>query len=167
MANLKGQDGSFLVLFKDDSKKEVFLVFRTDYPIWVLTGGGIEPGETPKQAATREVFEETGFKIKILRQIGQYQYPHKSTYLFEGQYLSGTYKPEYEGNIGRWFFIDRLPLDLTSSTKRKIIDATNHHDQPFLKVINNELPLRYNLHLLARHPHAFIRFIQKNFKPQK
>lgn len=163
MTNLKGQDGSFLVLFKDDSKKEVFLVFRTDYPLWVLTGGGIEPGETPKQAANREAFEETGFKTKIIRQIGQYQYLYKDTYLFEGRYLSGNYKPEFKGNIGKWFFIDRLPADLTNSTKRKIIDTANHKGKPFLKIIKDELPLKDNLHLLIRHPRAFIKFIQNNF----
>lgn len=68
----KEQNGSFLILFKDDSRKEVFLVFRSDYPIWVLTGGVIERGETPKSAAVREAEEESGFKVKLLREIGVY-----------------------------------------------------------------------------------------------
>lgn len=31
---------------------------------WVLPGGGIDPGESPEQAAVREVFEETGAHIE-------------------------------------------------------------------------------------------------------
>ena len=61
------QNGSTVVLFKDDSRKEVFLVFRSDYPIWVTTGGGAEPDETPEETALREAFEETGFKVKICK----------------------------------------------------------------------------------------------------
>ncbi len=49
------QNGAFLILFKDDLRKEVFLVLRTDYPVWVLTGGGIKPGETPEEAAFERV----------------------------------------------------------------------------------------------------------------
>src|SRR4030042_6444707 len=109
MANLKGQNGSFLVLFKDDTKNEIFMVFRTDYPIWVLPGGGIEPGETTKQAVVRETFEETGFITKIVGLVGKYEYPHKNSYIYEGRYVSGVFKPEYDGNVGKWFSVNHLP----------------------------------------------------------
>ena len=34
---------------------------------WALPGGGIDPGESPSQAVLREVFEETGQHVRIVR----------------------------------------------------------------------------------------------------
>lgn len=36
---------------------------RPEYAWWVTPGGGIDPGETPAQAAVRELWEETGLRI--------------------------------------------------------------------------------------------------------
>ena len=55
----------------------VLLVHRTRYghDEWVVPKGHIEPGETPEQAALREVAEETGLEKAVAhRRIGVYRY---------------------------------------------------------------------------------------------
>lgn len=156
------KSGATLVLFRDNSKKEVFLVFRSDYPIWVTMGGAGEPGETPEETTLREAFEETGFKVKIVRYVGLYQrksggVEHKS-YLFEGRVVSGEFRPEFPGCKGQWFPVDKLPLSMTDRAREKIFDCIKHRSGQFKKK-HRPLTLIRNFHLLLLHPLAAVKYI--------
>ena len=59
-----------LLVYRRRARLEVFLVHpggpfwaRRDAGAWTIPKGGIEPGETPIDAARREFTEETGFSI--------------------------------------------------------------------------------------------------------
>ena len=52
--------GVRLVLIEGD---EVFLVRHGYVRGWHFPGGGVEPGETAKESAAREVIEETGYRV--------------------------------------------------------------------------------------------------------
>jgi 8-oxo-dGTP diphosphatase len=52
------KDGKTLMIHKNRNPKKVF------YKYWDAPGGKIEPGETPEQAAVREMKEESGLEIK-------------------------------------------------------------------------------------------------------
>src|SRR6266403_1468966 len=41
--------------------------YATRQYLWELVAGRIDPGETPKEAATRELIEETGYRAKRFR----------------------------------------------------------------------------------------------------
>jgi 8-oxo-dGTP diphosphatase len=57
--------------FADDEKKTIVLT-RHRRRGWEVPGGKVDRGETPVDAAHRELFEETGVKTESLRWIGQY-----------------------------------------------------------------------------------------------
>ena len=53
----------------------ILLVKRDTVPFkgyWALPGGRMEPGETVEQTIVREVKEETGLDVVIVRAIGEY-----------------------------------------------------------------------------------------------
>lgn len=58
---------SIAIVSPSDQPSHVLWVKRKDCGIWVLPGGGIDQGETPEEAALRELMEETGVKALILK----------------------------------------------------------------------------------------------------
>ena len=49
------RDGRWLMLLRNRKENDI------NAGKWIGTGGKIEPGETPRQGAMREIREETGF----------------------------------------------------------------------------------------------------------
>jgi NAD+ diphosphatase len=74
--------------------------------------GFMEPGETPEQAVKREVWEETGIKIKNLRYFGSQSWPFPSQLMlgYIADYRSGEIdiNPD-ELEDAQWFHFDDLP----------------------------------------------------------
>jgi 8-oxo-dGTP pyrophosphatase MutT (NUDIX family) len=80
-----------------DGEREYLLVEASDTPgIWVLPKGRIEPGETPEQAAVREVDEEAGVRAAIVNRVGENEYAAKGRTVRTVFYLM-----RYEGDVGR------------------------------------------------------------------
>jgi 8-oxo-dGTP diphosphatase len=52
---------------------------------WALPGGHVDPGETFRQAAARELTEETGLQATDLRQLGIYDHPNRDP---RGRYVT-------------------------------------------------------------------------------
>src|SRR5439155_498779 len=50
------------------------LLRKAGEAMWVLPKGTLEPGETDEEAAVREVHEETGLQVKLLRPLMEVRY---------------------------------------------------------------------------------------------
>ena len=112
IAGLRRQVGSSLLLLPSvmgviyDADSRVLLVRQTADGLWSTPGGVLEPDETPAAAVVREVQEETGLDVKIVRLLGVYggptfvvEYPNgdRSQYLsaiFECAVLGGSPVPD-------------------------------------------------------------------------
>jgi len=142
-------------------RKNVLLVKRRDVPVWTLPGGGIEKKENFEQAIKREILEETGYKVKIKRQVGHY-FPinklSKQTYLFEGSIITGKACTSNETKEVKFFKISNLPklmpppypewIDEALLNKKEIIK------RKLLSVTYKELIKNFILH-----PVLVIRFL--------
>ncbi|MFA6572025.1 MAG: NUDIX hydrolase [Bacteroidota bacterium] len=148
--------GTFLILF-NKNRTRVFLVFRSDFPVWGLTGGGLNRNEDPVDGAVRETVEETGFKVRKVRKLGDYCNSYGYKYVFEGRKIKGEFKPEYLGCKGKWSFVNRLPKNMTQISKNMVHDGLEVRDVLFKKTFR-EYDWR-DLGLIIRNPKAAMRYV--------
>jgi 8-oxo-dGTP pyrophosphatase MutT (NUDIX family) len=69
--------GGVVVDDRPDGTRWVLLIVHrslSGHPRWTLPKGGVEAGETPEQAALREVREETGHGATIVQPLGSIEY---------------------------------------------------------------------------------------------
>lgn len=99
------------VLFFDEADR-VLLVRPSYKPGWDIPGGYVEPGESPKQACTREVEEELGVTPPIGRLLVVDWAPHpdegdKLLFIFDGGKLAAEHQSRIRPDpreIAEWKF---------------------------------------------------------------
>ena len=68
-----GRTATAIIIKKPDL---ILLIKRLTIPFfgyWALPGGRLDPGETVEETVIREVKEETGLDVTIIRKIGEYR----------------------------------------------------------------------------------------------
>lgn len=97
-------------------KKDKVLMIRGrnyKYKFYGLVAGFLEPGETLEQCAAREVFEETGLKIKNIKYFGSQPWPFPGGLMvgFTADYASGKLRIQKTEILDAKFFTKKtLPL---------------------------------------------------------
>lgn len=108
---------------------------------WTFPGGWADVGEEPHRAAEREVFEESGLRVRAVRLIGVYDANrvedslslfHAYKLLFLCESLGGELATSSETSEVRFFDLDTLPEPLSTyrTTPRHLEDAIASHRDP-------------------------------------
>lgn len=97
-----------------DENGRVLLGLREDFEVWSLPGGHLELGESPEEAARREVREEAGIEIELGGLIGRYErrapFGDAVSFAFVGRVVSGTPEPDGIETLDvNWFHPSALP----------------------------------------------------------
>lgn len=99
--------------------------------LWSLPKGHVEEGETPAEAAIREVFEETGLSSEIAGELGVIDFwfqqekvsIHKTVHHFLLFSVGGTLTPqEEEVDEIAWVAIDQIAKRLTHEDEKQLIN---------------------------------------------
>ena len=94
-------------------KGDQVLLIKNPSGVWTFPKGLVEEGETPEEAAVREVLEETGVEGEILKPLGDitYWYTLRGERVFKRvryylmRYLRGDPKPSWEVKDAKFFHL--------------------------------------------------------------
>jgi ADP-ribose pyrophosphatase YjhB (NUDIX family) len=154
-------NSSVAAIIWNASKDKIVLVKRKDVPIWVLPGGGVDPGEDFDDAILREVREETGLNVSIEEVACIYlptnrltRYTKLFSCLAEEESLRSC--PNETAAIG-FFSLDELPATFFFIHQRWLNDALSTSERPYVAYLNY---VTYGQLLLffLKHPLWVLRF---------
>ncbi|MFC6706859.1 NUDIX domain-containing protein [Flexivirga alba] len=103
-----------------DERARILLIRKVDNDLWALPGGGHDIGESIRDTVVREVLEETGYRVEVLRLAGTYTNPrHVMAYddgevrqqfslCFVCRLVGGEARTSNESKAVRW--VDREDL---------------------------------------------------------
>jgi ADP-ribose pyrophosphatase YjhB (NUDIX family) len=127
------------VVFKDD---KILLVKEKVDGKWTVPGGWADVGSTPSENAEREVFEESGFRVKAKKVLAVYDRNkqghtpyifHLYKIFFLCELIGGEAKTSFETDDVGFFGLDELPeLSIGRVTRKQIERFFEHYKNPNL-----------------------------------
>jgi ADP-ribose pyrophosphatase YjhB (NUDIX family) len=129
-----------------DEARRILVQQRADNLQWGLPGGAVEIGETVFDSLRREVREETGFEVEVIRLIGLYSDPayhvvsypdgnviHYVSASFECRVIGGTAHHDAESVGQGWVNPRALPEPFVASHRPCVEDWLARQATPFLR----------------------------------
>lgn len=129
-----------------DGEGRILLQRRSDNGLWGLPGGSVEIGESVRDAIIREVREETGLTVEVIRLVGVYSDPrfqivryadgnvvHYISTLFACRILSGTLQTCDETLDLKFFDPAHLPEDLLPMHRIRVQDLMAGSPTAFIR----------------------------------
>jgi 8-oxo-dGTP pyrophosphatase MutT (NUDIX family) len=129
-----------------DDQGRIFLTRRADNGQWCLPSGGMEPGESVSEACEREVWEETGLRVRARRLVGVYSHPdqlvvyadgnkaHIVALHFEADRVSGEPGLSNETTEFGYFTIEELEgMEFFVRHKERILDTLEKQPEALIK----------------------------------
>ena len=126
-----GRTATAIITFPPD---KILLIKRRTVPFrgyWALPGGRVESGESVEQAIVREVKEETGLEVAVVRKIGEYheqgvqdgvEYDYYPACFLVNVVGGETRKQESEIEEIKLFSLDEVPATLAFEHAQMIKD---------------------------------------------
>lgn len=133
-----------VVFRKNNSSVEIALVAVKSGKVWCLPKGLVDKGESPEDAALREVAEEAGLKGRLIEKLGEITYWYymkeeevrckKTVHFFLIEYESGDIsRHDWEVEKAAWFPIDDATKKAGYKGEREIIEKARE----MLKKLSN------------------------------
>jgi 8-oxo-dGTP pyrophosphatase MutT (NUDIX family) len=130
-----------------NGRGEILLQKRADNGFWSMPGGAIDPGESVEQGALREVWEETGLQVRVVRLVGVYSDPrnymvthypggdivHNVSLCFVCERVAGTLQLSDESTDIGYFPVEALPAPMMLSHLIRLKDVLAQQHEPFIR----------------------------------
>lgn len=128
--------GAFAVVL--DTEDRVLVSHRRDSDLWNLPGGRVQLGERPDEAVVREVREETGLSVEVVRLTGVYGRDDGRAdivFAFECRAIGGTLGPSGEADRHEWFHVNQLPVNTIPKHVARVNDALLRKTDPIFRTL--------------------------------
>lgn len=129
-----------------DEQRRILLTRRADNGQWCLPSGGMESGESAAEACEREVFEETGLRVRVKRLVGVYSHPDQLTVYSDGskfQIVALHFEAEVIGgelglsnettDFGYFTLAEMQNMEFLGRHKERIIDTLGNSSEALIK----------------------------------